>query len=297
MTQTTETTIPKFGLYGESSFRPDPGYVHIKDLPVEEHREGWDIRPHRHGAMFQLVAVYRGDFDVLLEEQRHSLQGRWVVCVPPGIVHGFRFHANVTGVVLTVAEALLREEGYQSVSHFDRLSSVPRLVHFENHDLLFDEWKQYLQLMQKEFSRGYQDHELMLKWLLRMSLMTLKRQSQHRHAEDAASGSTVQTVSRFKDLLEEHYLEHWSVQQYAEALHTSVSSLNRLCQTTLGSTTKNVIQDRLLLEAKRLLLYTGDSLETIAYHLGFKDPAYFSRFFKRLESVGPRDYRKQNHFS
>jgi AraC family transcriptional activator of pobA len=91
--------------------------------------------------------------------------------------------------------------------------------------------------------------------------------------------------------VEEHYQEHWDIAEYAQALTMTLPTLNRLCRQFSGKGALDLIQDRLLLAARRHLIYTDASVEAIAFGLGFQDPAYFSRFFKRRAGVAPGQFR------
>jgi AraC family transcriptional activator of pobA len=92
-----------------------------------------------------------------------------------------------------------------------------------------------------------------------------------------------------------HYLQHWSVERYARRLSLSSTSLNRLCQSLASATAFDVIQQRLALEARRRLVYVPDSIAAIAVQLGFKDPAYFSRFFRKHSGVSPSEFRRRQN--
>ena len=133
----------------------------------------------------------------------------------------------------------------------------------------------------------------MLRWTVKTLLMTLKRQMDYRRQQSSDPvNKHKSTFLRFRQLIEQHYREHWPVKQYANALHISPSTLNRLCLSQSGLTAKATIQNRLLLESKRRLIYTTQSNESIAYTLSFKDPSYFSRFFKQQEGIPPVAYRR-----
>lgn len=285
--------IPHFGLYGESIVSKDPGFVHIEDIAARSKEIGWLIKPHRHNNMFQLLCVFDGQLELQLDEQTHSLSGGWVITVPPGVVHGFRFRPDTQGVVLTLAEPLLIEARYQqSRQYFEELVSSPHTIEFQRENVLFDQLKQYLSLITREFQQSGDGYKHMLEWMVGMVLVTLKRQFDQRRLQASVSLPSTNMLKGFRVLLEEQYRKQWKVQQYAVALHTSVSSLNRLCKESVGITAKSVIQNRLLIEAKRKLIYTQVPLDLIAYNLGFKDPAYFSRFFKKREGVPPSTYRE-----
>jgi AraC family transcriptional activator of pobA len=82
------------------------------------------------------------------------------------------------------------------------------------------------------------------------------------------------------------------VSAYADALNISTSTLNRICHQSIGSNAKSMIRSRVIIEAKRRLEYTKQPLDQVAYYLGFKDPAYFSRVFKQSVNMSPSEYRK-----
>ena len=84
---------------------------------------------------------------------------------------------------------------------------------------------------------------------------------------------------RFEALLEQHFLQHWTVSDYAAALSITSTHLSRLTRSATGHSASHVILDRVVREARRNLVYTNLPISTIAYALGFSDPAYFSRLF------------------
>ena len=105
----------------------------------------------------------------------------------------------------------------------------------------------------------------------------------------------LERLRRFRQLLEIHHLKHWPVKRYARELGLSESSLNRLCSNLGGSTAFGVVQQRLVLEARRRLVYVAGPVAMIASELGFKDPAYFCRFFRRHTGVSPTEFRRRQH--
>jgi AraC family transcriptional activator of pobA len=131
----------------------------------------------------------------------------------------------------------------------------------------------------------------MLSSLVKIVLTMLVRRLEETRLNVNANQLDSEMLRGFRKLLEQHYAEKWPVARYAAALKTSVSSLNRRCRLYVGLTAKALIQNRVLLEAKRRLLYTREPVEHIAYSLGFNDPAYFSRFFSKWEGIPPGQYR------
>lgn len=119
---------------------------------------------------------------------------------------------------------------------------------------------------------------------------------------EAASGKIKQTatkhdfVVKLEKLIEEKFSSHWRAGDYARAMNVTVSQLNALCKQHFSKTTEALIQERILLEAKRLLVYSNNPVKEICYTLNFDDPAYFIRFFKKHTGITPLEYRKSvNH--
>ena len=99
-----------------------------------------------------------------------------------------------------------------------------------------------------------------------------------------------ETFEQFRQLIEHHYIEHWSVSDYASQIGMTESKLYVLCKKMTDQTPSKIIQQRLLIEAKRNLVYTIKPINVIAYELGFQDPAYFSRFFNQQTGISARDF-------
>jgi AraC family transcriptional activator of pobA len=112
-------------------------------------------------------------------------------------------------------------------------------------------------------------------------------------APDAASKADL--FGRFEALLEQHFLEHWTVSDYATALSITPTHLSRLARAATGHAASHLILERVIREARRNLVYTNLPISTIAYALGFDDPAYFSRLFSGATGLSPRSFRDKIH--
>ncbi|WP_059046379.1 helix-turn-helix transcriptional regulator [Streptomyces acidiscabies] len=100
-----------------------------------------------------------------------------------------------------------------------------------------------------------------------------------------------ETYARFREALEETYTTDHRVDQYATRLGYTVRTLTRACQSVTGRTAKQVIDDRIALQAQRLLAHTEQPIATIAHSLGFGETTNFSKFFARMTGVVPGDFR------
>lgn len=98
------------------------------------------------------------------------------------------------------------------------------------------------------------------------------------HTQTIEVGKTL--VNNFKSLVEKNYSKWHQVKYYADALNVTPNYLNEVIRSTIKVSAKDYIQDRLILEAKRMVVFTGRSGKEIGFELGFEDPSHFSKFFK-----------------
>ncbi|APD88386.1 hypothetical protein BM524_00415 [Alteromonas mediterranea] len=288
--------IPFYALYGDTFIRTKPGFIHVESIDSRSRELSWKIQPHRHGKLAQLIYVQDSSWHTQLDDRAYTLSGNWLVTIPPGVVHSFHFAPNTRGYVLSVDMSIMSDQVIQEELG-DVLQAVwkPAAIEFRN-DRQLARITSLIQLLHEELHFLDKDEDRYTLNLLKLIMLTVSRQIAT--SEDNAKPMQRETkiMLRFRELIEEHYLQHMSVKNYAALLHISVSTLSRLCQQMLGESPKQVILQRLLNEGRRRLIYTRQSVEDIAYTLGYKDPAYFCRQFKRTEGVSPGSFRQTNAY-
>jgi AraC family transcriptional activator of pobA len=144
----------------------------------------------------------------------------------------------------------------------------------------------------REFRRSMPGHALALEGFLEVILANVLRLS-HTFAEaaEAAVGPRRRLVARFRELIESEFRKNKSLADYASALNVSESRLRNACISVTERSPMQMVHARVLLEAKRDLLYTSLSVSEIGYSLGFDDPAYFTRFFSQRTGMSPSTFR------
>ena len=93
--------------------------------------------------------------------------------------------------------------------------------------------------------------------------------------------------------MEKYYVQEKLASEYAEKLNITQKHLNRVVKSITTKTTTDIILERVILEAKRNLIYTDDSFSKIANKLGYEDYAYFSKIFKKRVGVSPSEFLKR----
>jgi AraC family transcriptional regulator, transcriptional activator of pobA len=285
-------SISHYALYGELLSADDPEFVHIEDISARSLLYEWRIRPHVHTGMFQLVILRTGKAKIWLDEKVTEMQSPCAVVVPSGVVHGFEFEPDTAGQVVTVADAIVVAMNDSDIrKQFKLLQMAPTAIDFA-HDLeQFARIEMTLTHLEKEFHWPQAGRSAMLEWLFRVLLLIIRRQIDLQEIQAETKGGRLDTFTRFRQLVEDHYLEHWNIIRYAEELAVTQQTLNRVCRAFVGKGALDIVQERLLLAARRHLIYTEASVEAIAYGIGFQDPAYFSRFFKRMTGMAPGQFR------
>jgi AraC-like DNA-binding protein len=104
-------------------------------------------------------------------------------------------------------------------------------------------------------------------------------------------------IRQFGALLNQHYRTRRSVRDYAELLHLTANYLNALCRRVLGQTASDLIHARVVLEARRLLTHSALSVAQVADELGFDDPSYFGRYFRKYVGQSPEAFRQNGNLS
>ncbi|MCY4426603.1 MAG: helix-turn-helix domain-containing protein [Halieaceae bacterium] len=285
--------IPNYGLYGESRQSAAAVGIHIEEIEERSRGQNWVIKPHRHGKLFQVLCIFDGEATVKLDENRYQIDGWSLVTIPIGVVHGFSFKPDSQGVVVTLSEETLGS--INQLQDAEYLRPVLENAAVLDMNAAADQREQlqnYLALMRQEFTAANDDKFISLLLLVNLLLITIKRQVDYQAMGTAAAPAHLKAFDAFRRLIEKHFREHWQVADYATALNVSTSTLNRMCHERFGSSAKSIIVARVISEAKRRLVYTQQSLDQIAYYLGYKDPAYFSRVFKKMENLSPGEYRR-----
>lgn len=99
---------------------------------------------------------------------------------------------------------------------------------------------------------------------------------------------------QFAELVEQHYRSLRKVNDYLDFMPVAAKQLSKILQTIVGKTPKQFIDDRIVLEAKRLLVYGDESIKEITFLLGFEEPTNFSKFFREQTGLSPAEFKKQN---
>jgi AraC family transcriptional activator of pobA len=284
----TQTPVPSFYLYGEPQRSVAEGFVHVESLDDRSRPSEWTIRPHVHRDLNHIILIAEGGGSMRAEAETVHFEAPCLLLVPAGIVHGFAWHRESRGWVTTIADSylhrLLERDGDLAA-----LYRAPHAVMLRGDD--GDAAEQDIERMARELGwagpgqRAAVEAALLSIMVLALRHGAMARQSHGGSARQAA------LVARLRERIEQRFRTREPVTDHARALGVSLTALRQACAQVAGTSPAAMLDERALLEARRLLLYSNLSVTDIAYAIGFDDPAYFSRFFTRHVGQPPRDYR------
>jgi AraC family transcriptional activator of pobA len=266
---------------------------HIVDLQTHREKHAFVQAPHKHD-FYLLLYVHSGHGTHTIDFTDYPVQANSFYFLTPGQVHAWDLAPNTQGTLL-----FFTAEFYQGAQVLDTLRQFPFFRSWQHAPVLFSTAEAlqpvvaFLQQMQQEYTQSFAFQQEALQAYLKLLLIQLARLYPTAATQPEAPTWPFQ-LYQLETLVEQHYLEHQPISYYAEALHLTPKYLNELCKQNLGKTTTDLLQERLILEAKRLLTHSPHlTIAQIGSQLGFEDNSYFSRFFKKQTGTTPEKFRQK----
>ena len=205
----------------------------------------------------------------------------------PAQVHSWSMSQNTTGTVIEF-ENLSLFKGIQNNIISEALSSSKNYFTFSKDS--FNNIHSLCDELLKEYDGEFKNFEMMLSLNLAKLLLILSR-------DESKKKPKLTGISKFRDeftaLIEQNFKTHHAPEFYSKALKLTPKSLNAKVNRILGKSVRDLIQERCILESKRLLAYSDLSVSEVALELGFEDPNYFTRFFKLKTKTNPGKFRQK----
>lgn len=290
-------SLPSYLLYGEQGASAVAERLHVETIRARSRLHDWEIKPHRHEVLFQILYIAKGRAEAWLDAARQPLEGPCAVCVPAMAAHGFRFEPGVQGQVVTVQSPHLGALLAAEPALWARFEQ-PRLLPLTHAGPAARAVGAAVQALADEYETHLPWRAAAIDAALARLMLALGRAlpAQDAPAPGSAAGSrAADHLARYRALVEARFRLQPRVAELAEELGITPTQLNRLCRAVLGHSALDVLHARTVLEAQRQLAYTTASVKQIGLDLGFSDPGYFTRFFQRLAGSTPSDWRDRAH--
>lgn len=281
--------IPHYFLYEEDAAKVEPAFLHIEPIPVRSGRHNWTIQTHTHPDHHQILAISKGGGTIEVEGEVWALTPPSLVIIPALTVHAIRFKPGTDGYVITVAPPFLQsalDDDPELVGSFHAPARFLPPQIGDDIDLIG-----LFASLEHEFVWSAPGRRTVIKAYLQLLAVAARRLLEQERARPVSLARDANTVMRFRELVEQHYRNHPPLDFYSRNLGMTTARLNACCRIATGRPSLALINDRLLTEAKRSLLYSDMTVNEIGAALGYDDPAYFNRFFSRNVGVPPGRFR------
>jgi AraC family transcriptional activator of pobA len=277
-------------LYGEKGRFWHQTFLYCEPLTQRSARHEWKIHPHRHQHITQIFVLTEGGVEVQFDDEHHRITAPALLYIPDGVMHGFDWQSHSQGTVLSVASPMLRQVEQNIGESVDTLAEAFVLP-------VNEVYRSALQVLctaiQQEASSASLHQGSMLQALLQQLLILMHRMQPAR-AEEGSLSKPERKLRQFQQLIRQHFTEQHKVAWYARQIGVSQAHLNQICQQYFNSNALALIHNVLISEAKRYLIFSDTAVADIAERLGFNEPGYFNKFFKRHTGLSPAAYRRQS---
>ncbi|NML39598.1 helix-turn-helix domain-containing protein [Chitinophaga sp. G-6-1-13] len=261
----------------------------IRELSKVLAGKDMDHHIHRHDFYF-ILAIEQGRGWHEIDFVRYEVSDHSIFIIRPGQVHQLKLSVGSTGYIVEFDNSFYHPQ--------DKLTRQ-RLVKAGSKDFCVLEAERFFRLskilayMLEEYQRREEGYIAVIKANLDIFFVEFMRQHRRHESGNKPEGDYTQTrLEEFLNLVDANIATHKQVAQYAGLLNLSTYQLNAITKTSLGKSASTVINEQILLEAKRYLLATSNQVKEIADLLGYEDISYFIRFFKKHTGYSPEVFRK-----
>lgn len=267
---------------------PSHGRFNIRRLEnIAKHKElTHDL--HRHDFYF-ILALQKGAGIHEIDFKEYKVSNNSLFILRPGQVHQLHLKPGCSGYL-----AEFNDEFYHPVDQ----AAARRLRKAGNKNFCSLDQKRFaklqdtLALMFEEYQHKEEGYRDTIRSALDIFFIEYNRQSTNPNSTSKASGSYSQErFEEFLELMEKHIASHKQVVYYTTTMNLSAYQLNEITKAAVGKTSSELINEHIILEAKRYLLATSNQVKEIAGLLGYEDVSYFIRFFKKQTGLTPESFR------
>lgn len=297
--------IPVYRLYGEDWTRSVFGFFHIETLAVRNAPNRWHIKPHRHLDFDQMSILLDGSCTFNHDGREGSAEAVSCVYTPAKVVHQFHYSPGSSGFIITISSDFL--SGLPSIDGAPG-PSLPRLVQHRvivlRSEIQIANSKSLLDILSRTATSANRHQRDMLRLLVSALILEFDLAIEEPSSPRCVSAATadaelfrrfnelVQSIVNVAGLNNEKRACALTVETFAARLCVTRYSLNAACQAVCGCPARDVIQNAILEQATRLLLYSTLSVKEISFALGYSHASHFTRFFKQRRGHSPDAFRQ-----
>lgn len=280
-------------------YQPDKPQFEVLELGNYLKEQGEHATEAHIQSFYQVIWFRSGDGSHTVDFKEYPVSENSIFFISKNQVHYFDKYSDYTGVLINFNESFLIQqdseiEFFLRCSLFNNPYQQPLCCIQCNMDSILNE---YLRQIERELAceNNFGKEELLRSYLKSFLIQIQRRRNEfEKNGEQSffqINEKRTQLI-RFINLIDENYQKGLTITEYAQLLHISTRTLSDLTNQLLGKSPSLMIQERIILEAQRMLLYSELNVNQIGYRLGFDDPSYFVKYFKKHTKVSPSEFRK-----
>ena len=279
----------------ELQYNGAPAPLVIKTIEeIDEQLGGIADVPHRH-KYYTIVWSYTATGKHIIDFSEYPIEPNHIFFVSPEQVHQIITNPRPTGIVILFTPEFLqknsiKEDFIANLKLFHNSDETPPLPVSEP---MGSNLRMFVNQMITAFNS---DNDMRYETIGAYLKLFLIECNGHCSLYPGSNTQNMEVgrllVRKFKDLVEKHYQKWHQVQEYADALNVSPNYLNEVIKSSISKSAKDYIQTRLMLEAKRMGLFTDKSIKEIGFDLGYDDPSHFSKVFKSFTGKSFVEYKE-----
>ncbi len=245
-------------------------------------------KPHKHDEYYELIFLSEGEGFHCIESEKYMISTPEFYFLKPGQLHFWQFTSIPKGFVI-----LFNDREFNAVNENLLIELVRKLTDITRLEI---QQAKYPTHILEDILNEYQLNTQYSKEIIHGLLKALFGKLLQIKTEKSNSINQPQSVfERFKQLLVKECPRLHKVNEFADLLYTTPQNLNVICRKRTGKSASEIITNQILLEAKRYILHTDNTINEIAEILSFTDTSNFVKFFKRHENITPIQFRSK-HF-
>lgn len=284
-------SIPVYDICSLSDVRQDDLLVSRFAPYLDAHKNLFF--PHRH-SFYHLVLFTHGAGTHSIDFERFDVKPGQIYFMVPGQVHSWHFEGLTDGYIINFSEAFIQsfllQPGYLDSFSFFNGNLKDAVVNLPADT--FATAKELFEQIIHEIMKPAPSGSDMVRLLMLQIFIHVNRLNSNPVGWGKLSYNQT-LLKNYQKLIEQHYADIKLPKDYAELLYITPNHLNAVCKDLLDLSAGELIRNRTLLEAKRLLTNPQLNISDISLRLNFSDNSYFTKFFKKTEGVTPEEFRKQ----
>ena len=245
---------------------------------------------------FELIWIKEGKGKIGIDFEKHDITNNMLYCLSPGQLAHYVIEPESKGYIISFRSDFLQltESCKDGFERFEQSNNFLNISAIKIGEDVGGEMDEIARQMVKEYAAGSHLRLQILKALLNIFILYMPSASA-KPTQDACQNRDKELVRKFMQLLKTNYKTLKRVGDYADELIVTPSYLNTIIKKVSGYTASQLIQQCIVMEAKRIALHTGDSMKEIAYSLGFDNLAHFSKFFKNSSGMSFTEFKRTHN--